>query len=1468
VGHLGLGGLAMSADEDHLYVINIGDNSLVKLSATSPSPGTTISYQIPDPGCAANENKPFALTEHNGKLYVGVTCTAEGTRTSSRSSATVYEFDPSTGSFTQLFTTTATLGYWLDDPNTSNKNSHWLTDIAFTDEDHMVLALADRKGHRYCEGPGNILNDQQGDLLLVSKVNGQWMLENNGEVPGYQGSGISNGDGPGGGEFFGRDYWLTDPNYHNETTLGSIYSLPNSNSIISAVFDPITDAYSGGLHRYDTRDGSMIDAVQLYGNNSSEYFGKATGFGGIAGKCAYTGIEIGNFAWFDADNNGLQDPGEDPIDGLPLCLLDSNGNKVASTTTNSEGNYSFSSDVHGLNYNTQYYIIIDPVIFGAADGTYQFNNVTLEPSISTNIRNNNSDLISIQTSASSSTGQNITNPITDGSPFVSIFTGGNGENDYTFDIGLAEVVLFDLALILTSDTKIGEEGQDVKYTIEVQNQGDVTANNIKLVNYIPDGMILNDPSWTLSSDGSIAHKYITLPNGLAPDTMVEECITLTIIDQGDDLVKINYAEIAYTENMSGIDFSPKDIDSTPDEIVDNDFGGEAFSNNDNRLDGSGVVGDDEDDQDPEGLYFVNFKIDDPCTCAGLDADGNPVFTETIVITGPKGQTWSVDANTGLFDSAGNPVPVGAAFTLFDSTDPLVDVYTLDANVAGGASYTLRVVNNDGYFLTISGGGCDVPDFALMSDSGNAACIGSSTQYSFEASDNCTYVWSIDPAIPFVNIDDNTIEVAWTVAGNYEVIVTPTCTDDEENINSACVPPATLPILVGAENGILACPLDINISLDGACSVTITPELILSTPVIDGVAYGIMIIDEYGQVLPGSEITGDYIGQTLEVKVIDACSGNACWSNVIVEDKTAPILLCESIEVPCYNVNSYIPVAFDACTDVEVEIIGDFPTPLWCDPLYIKEIERTYRATDTYGNSSTCSQTILVKRFPYDDVTRPDDEVTITCTEFDANQNAEGFPSPCLTGVPTLFGASLYGEPGCESDSQYDYCDVNFSYTDVLYYEGECKTKYMRTWHFYENNCTPWNYQNFTQLIIIEDNEVPVFDVALSTFNEVLSSNGNTCEASYLLPVPTVSDDCTAEITYNVTYTTEAGIPTLLDGLTADDFAAGISITLPFGDNVIKYTAFDGCDNVAEDMFIVTIVDNTSPQAICEGNTVISLNEDGTAYAPAQVFDDGSYDDCGEIEILVQRESVCDCPPPTFDGLNLLGTFDDGAGNLHYYYNSVRMVRGYLASNLASAYGGYLVDFNSAAEQAYVSDLMMVDAYVGGADFTTLSGGMLSTSDGLALQSFIVEIEDPCGWSSEVHFCCEDYDADNATVDVEVSIRVVDAFGNIGECAPVNVYIQNKVIPLLDCPSNVELTCTESTLDEDTTTEEDLDALYGTFTTDVCGAEIVPTTVWDLDNCGVGVITRTFAAQNTINGTPVLDANGAPVQCEMTITVVI
>ena len=59
------------------------------------------------------------------------------------------------------------------------------------------------------------------------------------------------------------------------------------------------------------------------------------------------GVELGDFAWYDDDYNGIQDQGEDPVEGLTVTLLDANGTEVAdingisSVETDENGFYHF-----------------------------------------------------------------------------------------------------------------------------------------------------------------------------------------------------------------------------------------------------------------------------------------------------------------------------------------------------------------------------------------------------------------------------------------------------------------------------------------------------------------------------------------------------------------------------------------------------------------------------------------------------------------------------------------------------------------------------------------------------------------------------------------------------------------------------------------------------------------------------------------------------------------------------------------------------------------------------------------------------------------------------------------------------------------------------------------------------------------------------------------------------------------------
>ncbi|MEZ4707417.1 MAG: SdrD B-like domain-containing protein [Caldilineaceae bacterium] len=62
------------------------------------------------------------------------------------------------------------------------------------------------------------------------------------------------------------------------------------------------------------------------------------------------GAAIGNYVWLDADGNGVQDAGEEPISNVTVQLFDGNGNLVATTTTDANGLYGFSELTPGDYY--------------------------------------------------------------------------------------------------------------------------------------------------------------------------------------------------------------------------------------------------------------------------------------------------------------------------------------------------------------------------------------------------------------------------------------------------------------------------------------------------------------------------------------------------------------------------------------------------------------------------------------------------------------------------------------------------------------------------------------------------------------------------------------------------------------------------------------------------------------------------------------------------------------------------------------------------------------------------------------------------------------------------------------------------------------------------------------------------------------------------------------------------------------
>jgi hypothetical protein len=80
---------------------------------------------------------------------------------------------------------------------------------------------------------------------------------------------------------------------------------------------------------------------------------------------------IGDRIWNDFNGNGIQDPGEPGINGVPVSVYDSNNNLVGSDTTNGDGNYM----VSGMPAGTYTVQVDDTFLPGGLTPTYDLDGV-------------------------------------------------------------------------------------------------------------------------------------------------------------------------------------------------------------------------------------------------------------------------------------------------------------------------------------------------------------------------------------------------------------------------------------------------------------------------------------------------------------------------------------------------------------------------------------------------------------------------------------------------------------------------------------------------------------------------------------------------------------------------------------------------------------------------------------------------------------------------------------------------------------------------------------------------------------------------------------------------------------------------------------------------------------------------------------------------------------------------------------
>jgi len=386
---------------------------------------------------------------------------------------------------------------------------------------------------------------------------------------------------------------------------------------------------------------------------------------------------------------------------------------------------------------------------------------------------------------------------------------------------------------------------------------------------------------------------------------------------------------------------------------------------------------------------------------------------------------------------------------------------------------------------------------------------------------------------------------------------------------------------------LDCNGQVNLSLPETGFAVVTPSMMSSSSSCSGILE-VHIMDANGVDI-GNIVDCNFVGQILMVSIVHPASGNSCWGSILVEDKLKPTINCLDIEIDCNEdtspANTGIPSTSDNCLVIPNPTYIDVMENLDCaDPQFKAVIKRTWTVTDINGNTNSCEQNIFIKKLNIALVMFPQ-AMTVDCN----NLNLD----PSITGEPMVNGTSI----GTSCNLTFTNVDGNPFPTCGSGY------KFIREW-IVVDWCTD-EIITGNQTIEITDTTPPSI-ICPNDFST--STSSNDCTGSVILPMPTVSDDCS-----NYTISVDFDFP----------LSGNIYSNIPTGTHLVTYTATDDCGNTSSCTFNVIIKDLISPIAICDNTTQVSVGTDGTAQVCAITFDDGSTDNCGIDTFLVRKMDESD-----------------------------------------------------------------------------------------------------------------------------------------------------------------------------------------------------------------------------------------------------
>jgi hypothetical protein len=659
------------------------------------------------------------------------------------------------------------------------------------------------------------------------------------------------------------------------------------------------------------------------------------------------------------------------------------------------------------------------------------------------------------------------------------------------------------------------------------------------------------------------------------------------------------------------------------------------------------------------------SISDPCVCLNNATNlSNGQFGEQIKVSAPSNQTWTVTAVNGLYTTnsaappaAPTPITVGTQLTSIGG-----NMFTLDGRHVDALGYTISVSNGLGTTLSI-GNSCVYPNPAistsltgpfcqfstpvpLTGDPGDANIVSQSFKV------NGVPATSFDPSAGF-----GQYLIEYTVNGGTPKAAGPN--------DPGCIQTVSQYVQVIQTPAVVTCNDLIHVSLDADCSATISADDLLEG------SYGCYddYLVEIDRTLPygngpwtSSTVTSSDINKTYQYRVTHLVSGNRCWGNVKIEDKLSPVITCTDITLYCPNTTydaSYLQNTLGIATAFPTVVDCDATTTNYVDTWHDAScgqgfngqsdlsayVDRKWMTRDASGNTAECHQYLYFKRLHNADLTMPNINVTVACSN--------GNTSPAVTGVPSYnaFGRSwgLYPDPG--------FCELQIVYNDQHLPVCDGTYKIVRTWTILDG-CAPAGAGNprlYSQVISVVDQAGPAMTCP---DNFTVSVEPTACCAFVDMPDIVIEDACSRINNIGgmvTTFEQYTGVQTgmILFGGAVTDFgknnywdldtlaAYGQTSCLPQGTHTVTYTAQDDCGNTSTCTFRLTVADYVPPVASCDETTTVAVGVDdpfdcygpgldackfgGVTTVNATSFDDGSYDQCNGVEFTVRRMSpYSDC----------------------------------------------------------------------------------------------------------------------------------------------------------------------------------------------------------------------------------------------------